>query len=204
MDVKHMKNIMSGLSKEPHLVCNLSPAIGLICKEQCANPDEFTKEKLEEGEYKVETLDGNHSSAALKHLAAEYPNEENFKKRETILYAGLSDEDALYLGYRQNEITKHGKAASTYTLLCLMRRQLISASGTLDCDEISDGKEIRAKWHDSLRRLLNVQVSRKLQYNFQVLQDIYILYILWLIYYINCCMVLEALITIETNVKNSV
>ena len=120
MDVKHMKNIMSGLLKEPHLVCNLSPAIGLICKEQCANPDEFTKEKLEEGEYKVETLDGNHSSAALKHLAAEYPNEENFKKRETILYAGPSDEDALYLGYRQNEITKHGKAGSTYTLLCLM------------------------------------------------------------------------------------
>ena len=82
----------------------------------------------------------NHSTMALKYLATEMPEDENFKRRQIILYAGLSDEDALYLGYRRNENSKCGKGASTYTLLCLMRRQLVTASGGTD---ISDDKVLR-------------------------------------------------------------
>ena len=149
-----MKNIKSQLLKEPHLVCNLAPAIGLIRQEQCKSPKDFNKDKLAGGEYTIETIDGNHSSVALKCLAGEIPSENNFKTRQAILYAGLSNDDALYLGYRQNENTKNGKSTSTYSLWSLLRRKLITLSG----GKISDDKDVRTKWHDSLRHSLNVQV----------------------------------------------
>ena len=161
MESKHVDRIKDALRVEPHLACNRSPVVGLICKDQCDCPEKFDRSKLERGEYIIEALDGNRSSTAMKQLALKFPNEINFKERQCILYAGLSDEDALYIGYRNNEYLKKGRMTNTLELLVLMRRQLFIINGSDEkVDNITaDNKATRGKWHEFLRRLLNAPVS---------------------------------------------
>ena len=78
----------------------------------------------------IKTLGGNHTRQALQELANENPtHKETYEYIMCTVYAGLSDKDALRLGYEHNKCNEVGKPTSTEDFLRLFRRELLRAIG---------------------------------------------------------------------------
>ena len=119
-------------------------------------------DRLEEpGAYTYSIIGGNHTRMPLQNLM----EQDNTSIEKTSLwpvrlYAGLSVQKCLFMGYQHNQIHQLGRSPSFTDIVGLFRKVFFDVSGLNSTQEIP---QIRQKtlmeWKDALASILKITVS---------------------------------------------
>ena len=110
-------------SKDINMQC--APAItGYIN----VSASDFSEEKLKNGEYDVEAIDGNHSLHAQRTALLVADDKEMLQTREVAIYCQLTDDECAKIGVSLNRRTATSAAMTELDYLLLLRRKLMTFS----------------------------------------------------------------------------
>ena len=90
---------LQNLTREMEKVPEGNYGIIYVCAIDCTK-ETFDSSKVHQ--YQYEILGGLHNTMAAKNLLAKFPNNEHFLKRHARVYAGLGNEEAVWLSTRHN------------------------------------------------------------------------------------------------------
>ena len=117
----------------------------------------INKEDLLEGRYPLETIGGNHTRQALVELGQEI-------MVPVIVYAGLTNNQALMVGYEHNRLHQSSRAMSFAENVLLFRSRLVA-----DPDQgLSQAQ--RTKWRQRMAPILGLPVSQFIHFKCEEFQ----------------------------------
>lgn len=128
------------------------PLVGLV--KNCT-VNSFKKTSLPD--YVIEVIDGNHTLRAQLQCA-EQTNNPELLKRDFILYAGLTDQQAQILGVRMNQITVNSLHMSEMDYVQLLRRQLYAMCNLANEDD--PPADTPRAFSKMMRTMMNLQKVR--------------------------------------------
>lgn len=128
----HIKQLKEEFKKNPFSYFTM-----MVINIKGISKDQFQESMLDNDQYSLETIGGNHSRLALQGLLMENPNQSHlYNRRLVAVYCNLTADEAKRKGNDHNTIHRFGVEMNFVSRVLSFRASLYSKSGSKDKDDI--------------------------------------------------------------------